>query len=68
MQDYDFSTPYGDRRQEIVFIGAGEPPHPPNRVLLLSCCAIACRAALVFWIQAEVLHDLLHAIVEDSRP
>ena len=24
MQDYDFSTVWGDRRQEIVFIGAGE--------------------------------------------
>ena len=24
MQDYDLSTPWGDRRQEIVFIGAGE--------------------------------------------
>lgn len=24
MHDYDFSTVWGDRRQEIVFIGAGK--------------------------------------------
>ena len=26
MHDYDFATVWGDRRQEIVFIGAGEHP------------------------------------------